>query len=943
MTKSLLDDSLLSGANAPFVEAVFEEYLHNPNAVTLAWREYFDKLTRQQDISTSLQSAGTPVASAAPRVPGAESHAALTDVVTADADDRKQVAVLQLINMHRYLGLNLAHLDPLGLKQNLDVPELNPEHYGFTAADMDKSFHTGSLVGPEHATLREILQILRETYCGSVGAEYMYISSVEQKRWIQARLEGQRSNPHLSQEEKKLILERLTAAEGLEKYLHTRYVGQKRFSGEGNESLIPLLDRLIHRAGKAGVQQIVMGMAHRSRLNVLVNTLGKMPADLFREFEGNQPQHLPSGDVKYHQGFSSAIKTAEGIVRLALAFNPSHLEIVNPVVEGSVRARQHLLNDKLGDRVLPVLIHGDAAFAGQGVVMETLNLSQTRGYGTGGTVHIIINNQIGFTTSDPRDSRSTLYCTDVAKMIEAPIFHVNGDDPEAVVMMAELAFDFRMRFHKDVVIDMVCFRRLGHNEQDEPMVTQPRMYQIINQHPGTRRRYADRLVKERVMQSQEAEHLIKAYHDAMDEGVNPNKNVCYDYKSPYAINWEPYVKPFKWNKKVKTGVTHQTLKQLAIRLTDIPEGFKLHPRVEKIIADRRLMGKGELPLDWGMAENLAYAALLKEGYPVRLSGQDSGRGTFFHRHAVLHDQVAADQNERIYVPLRHIYPEQPDFVVIDSMLSEEAVLGFEYGYATTQPDELVVWEAQFGDFANGAQVVIDQFIASGEAKWGRLCGLVMMLPHGYEGQGPEHSSARVERYLQLCADYNIQVCIPSTPAQMFHALRRQMIRPIRKPLIIMSPKSLLRNKESVSSLEDLATGFFHPVISEVDNLDPDTIRRLIVCSGKIYYELLAYRKEHQIHDMAIIRLEQLYPFPHEEFQVEIDRFGQAREVIWCQEEPGNQGAWHRIQHYLLRHMRAVQALGYALRVSSASPAVGYTARHKFTQNELIVAAFRDKI
>ncbi len=944
MTKSLFDDSLLSGANAPFVEAVFEEYLHNPNAVTLAWREYFDNLTRQQDINASLQSTSTVAAvSAEPRASGPESHAALTDVVATDTDDRKQVAVLQLINMHRYLGLNLAHLDPLGLKQNQDVPELNPEHFGFTAVDMDKMFHTGSLVGPEHATLREILQILRETYCGSVGAEYMYISSVEQKRWIQARLEGQRSNPHLSQEEKRLILERLTAAEGLEKYLHTRYVGQKRFSGEGNESLIPLLDRLIHRAGKTGVQQIVMGMAHRSRLNVLVNTLGKMPADLFREFEGNQPQHLPSGDVKYHQGFSSAIKTAEGIVRLALAFNPSHLEIVNPVVEGSVRARQHLLNDKLGDRVLPVLIHGDAAFAGQGVVMETLNLSQTRGYGTGGTVHIIINNQIGFTTSDPRDSRSTLYCTDVAKMIEAPIFHVNGDDPEAVVMVAELAFDFRMRFHKDVVIDMVCFRRLGHNEQDEPMVTQPRMYQIINQHPGTRRRYADKLVSEGVIQSRETEDLMKAYHSAMDEGVNPNKNVCYDYKSPYSINWEPYLKPFKWNKKVKSGVALQALKQLAIRLTDIPEGFKLHPRVEKIIADRRQMGKGELPLDWGMAENLAYAALLKEGYPVRLSGQDSGRGTFFHRHAVLHDQVAADQNERIYVPLRHIYPEQPDFVVIDSMLSEEAVLGFEYGYATTQPDELVVWEAQFGDFANGAQVVIDQFIASGEAKWGRLCGLVMMLPHGYEGQGPEHSSARVERYLQLCADYNIQVCIPSTPAQMFHALRRQIIRPIRKPLIIMSPKSLLRNKESVSSLEDLASGYFHPVISEVENLDPGTIRRIIVCSGKIYYELMAYRKEQRIRDMAIIRLEQLYPFPHEEFQVEIDRFSHAKEVIWCQEEPGNQGAWHRIQHYLLRHMRIDQALGYALRVSSASPAVGYTARHKFTQNELIVAAFREKI
>ena len=946
MNKQLLGDSHLFGSNASFIEAVYDEYLHNPNSVELAWREYFDQLAKQPEHIVHIQA--RPVITAASIAPTAkplvtEAQGVIPDVIVGNSDDRQQVSVLQLINMYRYLGLSQAKLDPLRSKQQLDVPELDPARFGFTEADMEKVFHTGSLVGPEHATLREILQILRETYCGSVGAEYMYISSVEQKRWIQARLEGQRSNPSYSADYKRHILERLNAAEGLEKYLHTRYVGQKRFSGEGNESLIPLLDCLIHKSGKAGVQQIVMGMAHRARLNVLVNTLGKMPSDLFREFEEKQPQDLPSGDVKYHQGFSSSIKTPDGIVRLALAFNPSHLEIVNPVVEGSVRARQHLLNDKLGDKVLPVLVHGDAAFAGQGVVMETLNLSQTRGYGTGGTVHIIINNQIGFTTSDPRDSRSTLYCTDVAKMIEAPIFHVNGDDPEAVVMVAELAFDFRMRFHKDVVIDMVCFRRLGHNEQDEPMVTQPKMYQIINRHPGTRRCYADQLIAEGVITAKDADDLVHAYREAMDEGVNPNKNICYEFKSPYAINWEPFLKPIKWNKSIKTGVTIQTLKQLAARLTDIPEGFKLHPRVEKIIADRRLMGNGELALDWGMAENMAYASLLKEGYPVRLSGQDSGRGTFFHRHAVLHDQVAADENERLYVPLRHIYPEQPDFVVIDSMLSEEAVLGFEYGYATTQPNELVVWEAQFGDFANGAQVVIDQFIASGEAKWGRLCGLVMMLPHGYEGQGPEHSSARLERYLQLCADYNIQVCVPSTPAQMFHLLRRQMIRQIRKPLIIMSPKSMLRHKESVSSLRDLSQGYFQPVIPEVENLDSSKVKRVIACSGKIYYELMAYRKEQQIMNMAIIRLEQLYPFPHDEFQAEIDRYENATEVIWCQEEPGNQGAWHRIQHYLLRHMRRDQILGYALRASSASPSVGYTAPHKFTQNELIVAAFRDKI
>ncbi len=945
MSKQLFEDSLLFGSNAPFVEEIYEEYLHNPVSVAPAWREYFDSIHQQQIpvVPPPNKPAIKIQTSSEENILRPDSVAVFPDATQLNTADRKQVAVLQLINMYRYLGLSGANLDPLKIKQESAPPELDPAYFGFTEEDLDTEFNTGSLVGPEHASLREILRILRETYCGSVGAEYMYITSVEQKRWIQARLEGQCSNPDYSNEYKKHILERLNAAEGLEKYLHTRYVGQKRFSGEGNESLIPLLDCLIQRAGKVGLEEIVMGMAHRARLNVLVNTLGKMPVDLFREFEGTHIQDLPSGDVKYHQGFSSAIMTPGGVVRLALAFNPSHLEIANPVVEGSVRARQHRLRDLQGDRVLPVLLHGDAAFAGQGVVMETLNLSQTRGYRTGGTVHVIVNNQIGFTTSDTRDSRSTQYCTDVSKMIEAPIFHVNGDDPEAVTMITEIALDFRMKFHKDVVIDMVCYRRLGHNEQDDPMVTQPKMYHIINKLPSTRQRYADKLEAEGIIKAGDADAMVAAFRDAMDEGINPNKTVSYKYKSPYSLNWITYLKPCKWNKKVRTGLLMRDLKQLATRLTDIPEGFKLHKRVEKIINDRRLMGEGKLPLDWGMAENLAYAALLKDGYPVRISGQDSGRGTFFHRHAVLHNQSPEGEDDCVHIPLRQIADHQPDFVVIDSMLSEEAVLGFEYGFATTQPDELVVWEAQFGDFANGAQVVIDQFIASGEAKWGRLCGLVLMLPHGYEGQGPEHSSARLERFLQLCADYNIQVCVPSTPAQMFHMLRRQMIRPLRKPLIIMSPKSMLRHKQSVSSLEDLAHGNFQPVISEAEDLDPKKVRRIIACSGKIYYELMAYRHEKQITDMAIIRIEQLYPFPHEEFQKEVEYYSKAKEVIWCQEEPGNQGAWHRIQHYLLRHMRPDQILGYALRPSSASPSVGYLARHKFKQNELIVAAFREKI
>ncbi len=944
----LFEDSLLSSANAPFIEELYGAYLQNPGSVPPEWHEYFDKLQRsaaEQATDASrprviesfvhLGEEPSPAQEAAVRPTGQDEYG-----LTAE---RKQISVLQLINAYRFLGVRQADLDPLKHQENPHVPELDPGYYGLTDADMSTVFGTGSLIGPPRAPLGEILQILRKTYCGTIGVEYMYITDTEQKRWIQNRIEGARAKPDYPQEYKRHILERLNAAEGLEKYLHARYVGQKRFSLEGGESLIPLLDNLLQRAGGMGVRQTIIGMAHRGRLNVLVNTLGKLPADLFQEFEGKHGPELTEGDVKYHQGFSSAVSTPGGMMRLSLAFNPSHLEIVDPVVEGSVRARQHRLKDKEGDRALPVLLHGDAAFSAQGVVMETLNLSQTRGYGTGGTVHIIINNQIGFTTSDPRDTRSTLYSTDVAKMIEAPIFHVNGDDPEAVIMATEIALDFRMTFHKDVVVDMVCFRALGHNEQDEPMVTQPLMYKIIGRHPGTRKLYADKLETEGVIDSGQAELMVKAYRDDMDAGHNPNKTIVYGYSSPDAVDWKPFQKGGKWNVKAQTGLPLIELRHLAERLTDIPSKFKLHSRVEKIIADRRLMSEGKLPMDWGMAENLAYAAILKDGYPVRISGQDSARGTFFHRHAVLHDQNRERWNEGIYIPLRHISPDQPDFVIIDSVLSEEAVLAFEYGYATAEPNELVIWEAQFGDFANGAQVVIDQFIASGEAKWGRLCGLVMMLPHGYEGQGPEHSSARIERYLQLCAEYNIQVCVPSTPAQMFHLLRRQMIRPLRKPLVIMSPKSLLRHKESVSSLEDLAQGSFQNVIPEAETLDPKGVRRLITCSGKVYYDLLTYRRKHKIEDVAIVRIEQLYPFPHEDFEVEVRRYPRAGDILWCQEEPGNQGAWHRIQHYLLRHKRADQALGYALRPSSASPAAGYLAKHNLQQNELVEAAFRQKI
>ncbi len=938
MMKESLGSSYLFGGNAPFIEDLYETYLENAEAVTPEWRRYFDQM--QQQSGGARDVAHAPVVESFIRLAKKRSngnghaHAPTDAVATVE---KKQVSVLQLINAYRFLGVRHASVDPLKRFEKPIVPELDPAYYGLTEADMNLVFNSGSLVGPDQMPLREILRAVKETYCGSIGIEYMYITDTQVKRWIQQRFEGIRSQPSYDADFKRHILERLTAAETLEKYLHTRYVGQKRFSLEGSESVIPLLDLTLQRAGAKGIQETVIGMAHRGRLNVLVNTLGKMPKDLFSEFEGKQVEQLPMGDVKYHQGFSSDIMTPGGPMHLTLAFNPSHLEIVNPVVEGSVRARQHRRKDRNGTQVLPVVLHGDAAFIGQGVVMETLNLSQTRGYGTGGTVHIIVNNQIGFTTSDTRDTRSTLYCTDVAKMVEAPIFHVNGDDPEAVSLVTEIALDFRMEFHKDVVIDLVCFRRLGHNEQDEPMVTQPLMYKLINHHPGTRKLYAEKLAAQGVIKPADADEMIKTYRDALDAGFHTNKTILSNYKPPFQVNWVPF-KNIPWAYKAVTGLPMDTLKQLAAKLTTVPQHFKLHSRVEKIVADRRAMAAGTLPLDWGMAENLAYASLLKDGYAVRLSGQDSGRGTFFHRHAVWHDQNRERWDAGIYIPLQHISENQPDFVVIDSVLSEEAVLGFEYGYATAEPNELVIWEAQFGDFGNGAQVVIDQFIASGEVKWGRICGLALMLPHGYEGQGPEHSSARIERYLQLCADYNMQICIPSTPAQMFHLLRRQMIRPFRKPLIIISPKSLLRHKESVSSLEDLANGEYQVVIPDAELPNAQKVKRVVFCSGKVYFDLVAARRERSIDDIAIVRLEQLYPFPHDQFKIEIDRYKDAKEIVWCQEEPGNQGAWHRIQHYLQRQMLPHQKLSYALRPSSSTPAGGYLALHNQRQKAVVDAA-----
>ncbi|GAB3472721.1 2-oxoglutarate dehydrogenase E1 component [Massilia terrae] len=934
-------NSYLFGGNAPYVEELYEAYLNNPGSVPDNWRAYFDAMQHVPAVDGSSRpdvDHSSVIASFAERA----KHGPIR-TVTAGADPetaRKAVAVTQLIAAYRNVGVRWANLDPLQRTERPPIPELEPSFYGFTEADLDTVFNiSNTYFGQESASLRDLLNMLRDTYCRSLGAEFMYVTDQTEKRWLQEKLESIRSTPTFSAEKKKHILERLTAAEGLERYLHTRYVGAKRFSLEGGESFIASMDEVIQRAGEQGVQEIVIGMAHRGRLNVLVNTLGKSPAELFEEFEGKHADDLPSGDVKYHQGFSSDITTTGGPVHLSLAFNPSHLEIVNPVVEGSVKARMDRRGDPHGKQVLPILVHGDAAFAGQGVVMETLNLAQTRGYGTGGTVHLVINNQIGFTTSDPRDTRSTLYCTDVVKMIEAPVLHVNADDPEAVVLASQISMDYRAEFGKDIVVDIVCYRKLGHNEQDTPALTQPLMYKKIAKHPGTRKLYADKLATQGTIQADFADAMVAGFRDAMDAGKHTNDPVLTDFKNKYAVDWAPFLGK-KWTDAADTAVPMTELKRLAQRITTVPENFKLHSLVEKVLADRATMGRGEMNLDWGMGEHLAYASLVASGYAIRLSGQDAGRGTFVHRHAVLHDQNREKWDAGTYVPLQNVSDNQAPFTVIDSVLSEEAVLGFEYGYSTAEPNTLTIWEGQFGDFANGAQVVIDQFIASGEVKWGRASGLVMMLPHGYEGQGPEHSSARIERFLQLSADNNMQVVQPTTAAQIFHLLRRQMVRQFRKPLIIFTPKSLLRNKDAGSALGELAKGGFQTVIGEVDEkIDASKVKRVIACSGKVYYDLVNTRKTRNANDVAIIRVEQMYPFPHKSFSAELKKFPNATDVVWAQDEPQNQGPWFQIQHNVFESMESGQRLSYAGRPASAAPAVGYSDKHVAQQKELLETAF----
>ncbi|MHA7600831.1 2-oxoglutarate dehydrogenase E1 component [Alicycliphilus sp. T452] len=935
-------NTYLFGGNAPYVEEMYENYLANPGSVPDSWREYFDALQHVPavDGSNAKDVPHLPVINAFAE----RAKAGGTRVVVASTDaemGRKRTAVQQLIAAYRNVGARWADLDPLKRAERPAIPELEPSFYGFADADQETVFDTSNtFFGKDNMPLRELLNALRETYCGTVGAEYMYATDQTQKRWWQQRLESTRSKPAFDAAKKKRILDRLTAAEGLERYLHTKYVGQKRFSLEGGESFIAAMDELIQSAGAKGVQEVVIGMAHRGRLNVLVNTLGKMPKDLFAEFDHTAPEDLPAGDVKYHQGFSSDVSTPGGPVHLSLAFNPSHLEIVNPVVEGSVRSRMDRRADPKGKQVLPVLVHGDAAFAGQGVNQETLALSETRGYTTGGTVHIIINNQIGFTTSDPRDLRSTLYCTDIVKMIESPVLHVNGDDPESVCLAMQLALEYRMEFSKDVVVDIICYRKLGHNEQDTPMLTQPLMYKKIAQHPGTRKLYADKLAAQGLGETL-GDDMAKAYRAAMDEGKHTMDPVLTNFKSKYAVDWSPFLGKV-WTDAADTAIPLTEWKRLAERITTIPEGVTPHMLVKKVYDDRAAMGRGEHNVDWGMGEHMAFASLVASGYPVRLSGEDSGRGTFTHRHAVIHDQKREKWDEGTYVPLQNVAENQAPFVVIDSILSEEAVLAFEYGYASNDPNTLVVWEAQFGDFANGAQVVIDQFIASGEVKWGRVNGITLMLPHGYEGQGPEHSSARLERFMQMAAEANMQIVQPTTASQIFHVLRRQMVRNLRKPLIIMTPKSLLRNKDATSPLSEFTKGGFQTVLGEQDAAiakNAAKVKRIIACSGKVYYDLMKKRTEAERSDVAIVRVEQLYPFPHKAFAAELKKYANVTDIVWCQDEPQNQGAWFFIQHNIHENMHEGQKLGYAGRAASASPAVGYAHLHQDQQKALVEAAF----
>ena len=924
------ESSHISGGHSAYLENMYELYLENPDQLSSEWVIFFDNLE--------------PKGINGNRV----SHKQIVDEfknlsrsanLSGNIPDARQSKVIRLIQSYRNRGHQKANLDPLGIMDRAEIEDLDLEFHGLSKEDLNDEFFTDTLlIGKEKATLKEIIESLKVIYCGNIGIEYNHIMDSYERKWFQKKFESKLGKYSFSTDDKLHIYERLNSAEGLAKYLAAKYPGMKRFGIDGAESLIPLVDAVIQNCGELGANQICFGMAHRGRLNLLVNVLGKLPSELFSAFdEDYEITGANTGDVKYHLGFSSNLETKGGEVHVSLNNNPSHLEIVDPVVLGSVRARQDRLNDNERQKVVPVLLHGDASFSGQGVVMESLQMSQTRGFNVGGTIHIIVNNQIGFTTSSKKDSRSTDYSTDVAKIIQAPVIHVNGDDPEMVVKAAIIACKYRKEFNKDIVIDLFCYRRRGHNEADDPSATQPLMYSKIKQHPSVLTQYEDALIREGLISSDQTAAVRSDYRKSLESGLSVAKNLAKKPNEELWFNWDEYIDN-KWWDETDTSITKKSITKLGKQISKTPENFNLGPQAAKIFKDRDQMTESKIDINWGYGEMLAYASLLEQGYPIRLTGQDVRRGTFSHRHACVFDK----ETGKGLIPLSKIAEEHnTKFDIYDSLLSEEAVLAFEYGYSATWPTGLVIWEAQFGDFANGAQVVIDQFIVSAQHKWERLSGLVMLLPHGYEGQGPEHSSARIERFLQLCASENIQVCVPSSPAQIFHLLRRQAIRKLRTPLVVISPKSLLRNPDASSKITELTSGSFQCVID--DDCQKDNIKKIILCSGKVFYDIKKQQNLSDKDDIAIIRIEQLYPFPYDDLEEILNTYPNVVEIVWCQEEPANQGAWfshrHRIQRVLDRLKNNLE-ITLVSRPPAAAPAVGMMKLHLKQQEELIELALK---
>lgn len=905
----MINSTYLSIENQYYIEQLYKEYLNNSDSIESGWKKVFDNI-QLKDTKNK------------------EKCKTNKDIFL----QKKYNKIKKIIQNYRIYGHINAKLDPLNLdlyKKNIN---LTHELHNFTKNELNS---IKFIFLEKEMKLKKIISLLDQIYCSCIGIEYMHINNLEEKKWIEKKIEIKTQIKNIfNKKEKIYFLSKLIAAETLEKHIGFKFPGAKRFSLEGAEALIPMLKYIIqYSSTKLNTKEIILGMAHRGRINVLVNIFGKKTSELFDEFSGKSKNQIGSGDVKYHQGFSCKYHYNNLETNLTLEFNPSHLEIINPVVAGSARATIDKLNENEKNYVLPITIHGDSSIIGQGVVQETLNMSQVRGYNVGGTIRIVVNNQIGFTTSNTKDSRTSTYCTDIIKMINAPIFHVNSDDIESVIFITKLATQFRNKFKKDVIIDLVCYRRHGHNEADEPSATQPIMYQKIKKHPTICEIYSNILIKEKIITYENIEKIKDHYRKKLDNG-NQITNNCKtkDYKNSI---WKNFLN-HKWNEEYQNKINLKELKKLAKTLNTIPKNINMQNRVKKIYQERLEMVDNKKPLDWGAAETLAYATILNLGINIRISGEDSSRGTFFHRHAIIHDQT----NGNTYIPLSNINKNQGNFNIWDSVLSEEAALAFEYGYASTNPKMLIIWEAQFGDFANGAQVVIDQFISSSEQKWGKMCGLVMLLPHGYEGQGPEHSSARIERYLQLCAQENMQICIPSTPSQIYNVLMRQTLRKMRKPLIIISPKSLLRHNLATSSIEELLNNKFKNVIDEIDNLENDLIKRIILCSGKIYYDLLEERRKNNKKNIAIIRIEQLYPFPYDDLEKILIHYKDIKDFIWCQEEPLNQGAWIYNKDRIKKIIPKNALLNYIGRKSSASPAVGYMSIHQKQQKEIIKNALQ---